>query len=139
MVALINPTTGTPVFGIVPRLQLSGLIYREAPIHLLPGKHIGPNRGFGAAHIWAEHPKEMAQAGYSRFGEVPAYVAGIIKPGTRLYFEGSSWRTTRLLAVRTATGTCILEFRDQRGGATWSVVTAFFGTKTHGSLVGTVR
>ena len=90
-------------------------------------------------HIWAEHQSEMEKAGYHSESDVPLYVLGIIKIGTPLYFEGANWHVTRLMAVRSARGTAILEFRDRREGPVWTIVTAFSGTKTHGSRVGTVR
>lgn len=69
--------------------------------------------------------------------DVPAYVATIIRPATPLFFEAAHMRRTRLLAVRSANGTAVLEFVDRQD--VWSVVTAFSGTKTHGTRVGTVR
>ena len=33
-------------------------------IRLFHGRHTGPNRGFGAEHIWAEHEREMVAAGF---------------------------------------------------------------------------
>ena len=103
------------------------------------GRHIGPNKGFGVRHIWAEHQSDMDKAGYQSKFDVPLYVLGIIQTGTPLYFEGANWQVTRLMAVRSARGTAILEFRDRREGPLWTIVTAFSGTKTHGTRVGTVR
>ena len=137
--AVSNPLTGLQWFGRVPSLRLSGLVVPEAPILLPLGRHIGPNRGFGVRHIWAEHRLEMERSGYGTEEEVPLYVLSIIQVGTPLYFEGASWRQTRLVAVRSAAGTAVIEFRDRREGAIWSVVTAFSGTKTHGTRVGAVR
>jgi hypothetical protein len=134
-----NPITGLPVFGIVPKLRLFGNDLSEAPILLPLGRHIGPNRGYGVRHIWAEHQVEMHRIGLMTEADVPHYVLSIVKTGTPLYFEGSSWRQTRLMAVRSETGTAVVEFRDRREGSVWTVVTAFSGTKTHGTRVGTVR
>ena len=136
---ILNPMTGDTAFGHVDALRLAGLDYETAPILLFTGRHIGPHRGFGARHIWSEHAVEMARFGFCAMDEVPAYVAKIVRTGTPLYFEGASFRTTRLLAVRSTEGTTILEYLDQRAGPVWSVVTAFSGTKTHGTRVGTVR
>ena len=63
----------------------------------------------------------------------------IVQVGTPLYFEGASWQNSRLMAVRSAMGTAVIEFRERREGPIWAVVTAFSGTKTHGTRVGTVR
>jgi hypothetical protein len=137
--AILNPLTGLQSFGIVPSLKLSGVMLPEAPIHLPLGRHIGPNKGFGARHIWAEHRIEMERSGHISEADVPLYVLSIIRVGTPLYFEGAIWQQTRLMAVRSATGTAVVEFRERRDASVWSVVTAFSGTKTHGSRVGTVR
>lgn len=136
---ILNPTTGTMVYGIVPALKLAGMDFPEAEICLLQGKHFGPHRGFGARHIWQEHREAMIRMGLSDEASVPHYVAQIVRAGTPLFFEGGAWTTTRLLAVRTVSGHAILEFRAQRIRAIWSVVTAFPGAKTHGTRVGTVR
>ena len=74
-----------------------------------------------------------------READVPLFVLRIIRTGTPLIYEGSSWRVTRLMAVRAASGTAVLEYREQRQGAIWAIVTAYSGTKTHGTRVGTVR
>ena len=137
--AILNPHTGLYSFGTVPGLKLSGIWLPETQIHLPVGRHIGPNKGFGARHIWAEHQFEMQKAGFDSELAVPLYVLGIIQAGTPLYFEGASWQNTRLMAVRSARGTAILEYRERREGPIWTIVTAFSGTKTHGTRVGTVR
>ena len=103
------------------------------------GKHTGPNRGFGAAHIWAEHQKEMAQRGFFAEADVPSYVAAIVCVGTPLYFTAGDMRNTRLLAVRSATGMAVLEQHYLRDAVVvWSVVTAYSGNRKGGSLVGAV-
>ncbi len=81
----------------------------------------------------------MAANGFEREGDVPLYVLSILKTGTPLIYEAASWRRTRLMAVRAATGTAILEYRETRQAPIWSVVTAYSGTRTHGTRVGTVR
>ena len=136
---LLNPQTNAPTFGFVSPVRLDRLMYADEPIHLLLGRHIGPNHGFGAAHIWAEHAQEMARFGLCSAAEVPVYVTMIVRTGTPLFFEGGSFRQTRLLAVRCSAGTAILEYRGNRDEPFWSIVTAFSGTKTHGTRVGTVR
>lgn len=115
-----------------------GFVIEGGEIHLLEGRHSGPNSGFGAAHIWAEHAKEMARQGLRSRDEVPAYVASIVKPGTPLVFGGPLGRQVRLIAVRSRTGMAILELRMQRDDLFWSVVTAYAGSKAHGTRVGAV-
>lgn len=136
---ILNPISGTASFGRIQSMKLAGEDLPDAEIHLYFGRHIGPNRGFGACHIWAEHRGEMARIGLHSEAEVSQFVVRIVRTGTPLFYEGASWTTARLMAVRSASGQAILEFRRQRNGAIWSVVTAFAGKKTHGTLVGTVR
>jgi hypothetical protein len=130
---VLNPLTGELSFGTIPQLKLAGLAIPEARIHLHLGRHIGPNRGFGVRHIWAEHKAEILRAGYVEESDVPRYVLEMLKPGTPPFFEGQSWGKTRLMAVRSAKGTAIVELREQREAVVWAVVTAFSGTRTHGT------
>ncbi|MBB1248524.1 MULTISPECIES: hypothetical protein [unclassified Rhizobium] len=133
-----HPITGGLTFGQVPPCVTRGVHLPGGEIRLLIGRHIGPNHGYGLRHIWAEHAKEMAAAGITTSEGVGHYVALIIRPGTPLFYSGDSFRKTRLMAVRSATGTAILEWRDQRDMPFWSVVTAYSANKKHGSLIGTV-
>jgi hypothetical protein len=136
---ILNPLTQLEAFGRVPKIKLDKSEFPECDIVLGMGRHYGPNKGFGARHIWAEHQREMAQGGFLQETDVALYVLSIIQPGTPLFYEGASWKNTRLMAVRSAKGTVILEYRERREGPVWAVVTAFSGTKTHGTRVGTVR
>ena len=137
--AILNPSNGSEIFARVPSLRLGGVRVDEAPVFLFEGRHVGPNRGFGARHIWVEHELELNRLGFRQEGDVAAFVATILRERTPIYFEGTSFRSTRVLAVRARTGTAIMELRQRTEGSIWSVVTAFSGTKTHGTLVGTVR
>lgn len=129
---LINPSSGDYIFGEIDALSLGGIDTDRCSIHLFSGKHTAPNRGFGAKHIFAEHSKEMAILGLHNITDVPKYVCNIVQTGTPLYFEGASWRVTRVLAVKTSHGTAILEYINRRDGAIWSVVTAFSTPRKHG-------
>ena len=135
---LTHPQTGRICFGTIIEMNSRGYIIPAGEIRLLSGKHVGPHQGWGAKHIWAEHRLEMQKQGLHTYAEVPAYVSSIVSQGTSLYFEGNI-RKIRIMGVRAATGTAVLEFRKQREGAIWSVITAHSGVKRHGTLVGTVR
>ncbi|MBP0578986.1 hypothetical protein J8I29_06695 [Labrys sp. LIt4] len=134
---LANPINKTLVFGIVPETKCRGTAIPGGEIYLTRGKHVGPNKGFGAKHIWAEHEKEIRAAGFDREELVPDYVAQIVCEGTPIHFEGGHIQL-RLIAVRGKSGTAILEWRTPRGEAFWAVVTAFSANKKHGTRVGTV-
>jgi hypothetical protein len=136
---LICPRTNSVSFGQIDILKLDNLIFPSAPINLFSGRHTGANKGFGAHHIWAEHQKEMARIGLNSCAEVPYFVERIVAPNTPVHFEGGSFRTTRLIAVRSSAGTAILEWRDQREGAVWSIVTAFLTPRASGKLVGRIQ
>lgn len=135
---LLNPESNHECFGTVKKMKTRRIILPAGEIHLLFGKHIGPNKGFGACHIWEEHRAEMQQKGLLTFNDVPKFVCTIVKSGTQLYYENAHHSKTRLMAVRNASGTAILEFRENVELPFWGIVTAYIGTKKHGTLVGTV-
>ena len=133
-----HPETGETSYGAVPEGKSRGDRIPAGLIELRTGRHSGPNRGFGAKHIWAEHQAEMAQAGFSCEEDVPRYVAWIIKAGTPIYYEGSSMRNTRITVVRSTRGMAVLEMKGHLDECVWSVVTAYNSTKANGTRVGAV-
>lgn len=144
---VISPLSNTDVFGIIPSLSLNsqhkGIITTvSAPIHLVEGKHIGPNSGFGVAHIWAEHEKEIIQSGFSNQSDVPAYVQNILTTPGLIYFEDRKSTRLRVNTVRIVTGTVILEYVrtviNKVETPHWSVVTAYSNTRTAGVVVGQI-
>ena len=139
MTPILHPD-GEYKFGTLVEMRAPGLIIPSGDIFLFRGRHSGPNRGFGKEHIWAEHEQEMSALGFNTSEEVPKYVAMIIQKGTPVFFGDHSWRSLKVMAVRSRIGTAIVEYRQPRDSAgIWSVVTAFSGTRTHGTRVGTVR
>lgn len=113
-----------PVLRLAPGLQTP-----RCPIFLFEGRHSGPNRGFGARHIVAEHRLEIARhIGKANCTDdlhmVALYVAKLLLPRTPLFYEAQSYRHTRVSAVRINTGTCILQFENERDPY-WHVITAF--------------
>lgn len=146
-VRVINPISNTDVFGIIPALTLNsqkdGIINTaQAPIHLVAGRHIGPNSGYGVAHIWAEHEKEILQAGFTSQNDVPAYVQRILTAPGLIYFEDRKIKRLRVNTVRIVTGTVILEYVrtviDKVETPHWTVVTAYSNTRTAGVVVGRI-
>lgn len=135
----ITHPDGGICFGKVPEMNIRGIIIPSGDIRLIPGKHVGPNKGRGAEHIWSEHQREMHKKGFVRYEDVPAYVASIIVVGTKLYFEGGQIRQVRLMAVQSQRGVAILEHRTPRDGEFWSIITAYSGGRPYGTLVGAVR
>lgn len=146
-VRVLNPINNTEVFGVVPALTLTSqhkgaIITRVAPIHLLEGKHIGPNSGFGVAHIWAEHEREILQAGFATRNDVPAYVQRILTAPGLIYFEDRKLKKPRVNAVRIVTGTVILEYVrtiiNKVEMPHWTVVTAYSNQRNAGVVVGRI-
>ena len=136
---VLHPSGGT-CFGTLSEMRAPGLTLPAGEIRLFRGRHTGPNRGFGAVHIWAEHKREMAALGFDAYDDVAGFVATIVRQGTPVFFGDRNWRALRVMAVRSRSGTGILEHREPRDGdAHWSIVTAYTGTRTHGTRVGTVR
>jgi hypothetical protein len=133
-----NPATANGSFGYIPQITNRGEIIPDGEIYLLKGRHSGPNKGFGAVHIWAEHRKEMAARGFKNESDVASYVATIIRTGTPIYFSGENRKRIRITTVRSAIGTAVLEYSHSEKIAYWSVVTAYSANKKHGTLVGTV-
>jgi DNA repair protein RadC len=92
--------------------------FPSAPVRLKNGFHRGPNRGFGVAHIEAEHAADIQATGLS----VPQYVQHILANATKIYDPGNG----RLLVVNerfAGRHLAIIELRDD--GDHYSVVTAF--------------
>lgn len=135
---LPHPVNGNLYFGEIDNLPHNGINTVRSYIYLRRGKHTGPNKGFGARHIFAEHHREMAQRGFNSIADVPSYVASILHAGTPLYFEGNGFRQPRILAVKGGAGTSVLQYIEGNGIPIWSVVTAFSAFNRHGQLVGNI-
>ena len=135
---ILHPATGVRSYGIVPAYNRRNIVIPEGEICLQRGRHFGPNKGFGAAHIWAEHQAEVMAAGFATEDDVCGYVASIVRAGSQINYEGSSWTRTRVMVVRTRAGLAVLEYKNQRNDAFWTVITAYSSNKSHGSRIGTV-
>lgn len=96
---LIPHPSGRISFGVLTEMRAPGVILPAGEVHLFNGRHLGPNHGFGAEHIWAEHSREMQAEGFEGFADVAAYVATIIAIGTPVYFGDHNWRALRVMAV----------------------------------------
>lgn len=108
-----------------------------------PQTPIGPNRGFGVNHIWAEHAKELARLGYETISDVARFVRDIIQPGAPIYCEfnhpGGKHRTT---VLKSALGIVILEPREAPetdSGWIYVVVTAYSKRNPHGVQIGKIE
>lgn len=133
-----HPTNGTNFFGRVVLKTVGTIVIPAGPIVLKRGRY--GRAGFGAAHIWQRHQKEMRKAGFLLETDVVRYVASIIVPGAPLYCEFERIRDTRLTLVRSASGTAVLEHKPHDpNGPCYSVVTAFDGRNPHGTRIGRVE
>lgn len=97
------------------------------PVRLMNGRHFGKNRGYGIAHIGAEHADQI---GSNDPMDVARYAASVVRNATRIYDDGSG----RLILqnVGTPKGIAFVELRDD--GDFYSIVTAFAGVQ-RGRLV----
>jgi len=136
---LTHPEHGGIRFGDVPEMKSRGFVLLGGEIRLQMGRHIGPHRGWGANHIWAEHQLEMERKGFLSYEDVPAYVASIVREGTPLVFDGQTFGHIKLMAVRATAGMAVLGLRERREGPIWTVITAYDSNKPHGTRVGAVR
>lgn len=119
-----HPKKNTFDFGFVPALDELGT--ERAPIYLFTGEHsgggAGKGRGFGEAHILAAHAKDMQKAGCETVAE---YIALFVKEGVPICSEGSYSSKTRVLAMRRSGTIVVLEYRETREEALWSIITAY--------------
>ncbi len=140
-VPIKNPKTNNFIFGKIPEIKLSrGVYFPAGEITLLHGRHFGINKGFGVAHIWAEHSAELQKMGYDNINEVARYVSDIIVTGTPIYCEFENIRGNhRIAVIRGIFGAAILEQKvDACNKVFYSVVTAFSNAKPHGTKIGSV-
>ena len=138
---LINPLTGTDVFGKIPEIIFRKTdFFQEGLIYLKHGDHYGANRGFGAVHIWAEHENVLRDLGYTTIDDVPNFVSKIIQEHAPIHCEFNNMKGNHRIAVlKSSIGVAYLEHRtDGDNNIFYSVVTAFTKGKAHGPQIGTV-
>ncbi|MBA1288312.1 hypothetical protein G7027_06605 [Pseudomonas japonica] len=110
-------------------------------IYLRAGKHIGPHKGFGVRHIWAERGHDLCKWGYATFHDVPRFVADIIVHGTTIVCEFDSMKGhERLIVLRGRKGCAVLAAwpiaADQ---VYYSVVTAYRNRTPNGKAVAVIE
>lgn len=133
-----NPKTGTPVFGVIPEIDHENASLPEGEVFLRYGEHIGANRGFGVAHIWAEHKQDLKRLGHDSEEGVAHFVSDIVVSGALLYTEMAG--SINVAVLQNDIGLAILEQRaDGKGKPYYSVVTAYIKREAHGTLIGSVR
>jgi len=140
------PTKNSPIahpnggqsFGVVPEGLPHGI--PGGDIVLNYGEHIGPHRGFGIAHIWAQHQHDLIKLGYGTISDVARYVADIIVTGAPIHYEGSTSADYRLQVIRGSKGMAIIQNKIIRGGiSVWSVVTTYPKRQPQGNEIGRVQ
>ena len=137
--AILNPATGTPVFGTFPAISIPRVCFAGGPIYLRFGKHFGKG-GWGLEHIWK-----------ARFGYIPdlataqplvtGLVCSILKPGTAIHYEAElGARSKRCSAFSSSQGVVVVEERaDGQNQAFYSIVTAFPSRNVHGFRIGSLK
>jgi hypothetical protein len=91
-----------------------------APIRLLGGVHLGKHRGYGLAHVEAEHGDEIRALGMS----VEEFIAQAIAEASQIWADGR-----RLVLARTGRRKTASVIELMQGDGYYSVVTAFPVTK----------
>jgi len=142
---IINPKTGTPVFGTIPSINNKSYTFPEGDIFLKYGEHRGVNRGFGIRHIWQEHQADIISMGYEHTDKyilTAHYVSDILKSGAKIYYEFENRRYDRVTILKSPIGIAIIEHReDADNNPIYLVITAFKqGRKTpHGYQIGKLK
>lgn len=140
--AIAHPD-GLDCYGRVPEINSKGDVIPAGDIFLRVGRHIGPNRGFGVRHIWAEHEQELVKLGYATVNDVARFVRDIIRRGVPIYCEFNSTSGKHRPAVlKSSIGIVILEPREApetESGWIYVVVTAYTRRTAHGTLVGHIE
>ena len=144
-----NPSNNSCSYGKIGNLEIPTepqLRSTEADIYLFLGFHKctkkGYTKGFGFQHIRAKHDEEIRNRGFINESNgtilIPEYVASIVRPGSKLFYEGEIRQYPRLLASN-RTGIAVLEFReDDDRGMYWSIVTAY-NRNPEGRKVGNIK
>ncbi len=137
---LLNPYNNNDSFGVIPYIKHGKNEFPEGVVKLRQGKHSGPNRGFGAVHIWEEHKIYLKRKGYDNSNSVQRFIADIIKSGSPIYCEFENLKGNhRIAVVRSTLGIAILEkIPDGNNNIFYSIVTAFEKKYAHGTKIGTV-
>jgi hypothetical protein len=136
---LINPTSNQYCFGYVAEARVKSTVIPSGEIRLEAGRHWGPNKGYGAKHIWVEHQKEICKFGLRTIEDVPHYVAKIVRENARLLYEGGDLRGTKITVVESSFGIAILGYVDRADEAFWRVITAYGRRQGHGTRFGNVK
>ena len=127
---LYDHPLGGKSFGIVPHIPnrlIGGNIY------LKHGKHIGPHKGFGLAHILAEHGKEFHNS-----DDAIRFVAEVLSSRAKIYSEVDGYRNPKVAVLRASIGVVYIEEIPENSSTflMYSVITAFVRKSAHGSIIG---
>jgi hypothetical protein len=141
---LVCPSTSTTVFAQVPQMTpRDGPDFPAGPIHLRYGVHLGPNRGFGFQHIWAEHFAHIEDHDLAMAAVIKS-IAAVLLPETDIFYAqpkpvkpGRKKQNDRATVFRLSTGLVIVELRPDTPPH-YSVVTGGYNnlTQKKGSLIG---
>jgi hypothetical protein len=95
------------------------------PVKLFEGEQVAEHRGFGKAHISAQHGTEIRAAGYRSEEE---FVADVVKNFTAIYSAGGN-RYALVAEHRGKPKVHIVEIRHQAAGDFYSVVTGYIADR----------
>ncbi len=120
------PKSGNQLdYAVFPSILHPPREFARAPVRL----QVGDAR-WGSQHIEFVHAQELRKAKM----DVAAFVASILKPGSPIYCEFDSMRSSqRTQTINVRIGTVVLEYKPQ---GFYSIVTAFSRTRPMGELIG---
>lgn len=131
---VVNPLTGTEIFGWFPELTHPARPFPAGPIYLRHGEHLGRHHGFGLQHIWQEHFAAHDSA-ETALPHIAAFIGSVVCAGATIHYETGD-RTTIL---QSAAGVVILQaMQDSANCDIYSVVTAFPARKANGPIIGAI-
>lgn len=142
------PRTNSTTFATFPETAVrNGPTFPEGPIQLHYGEHFGPNRGFGFAHIWAEHHQHI-DIEYDALRRVTHDLGKILVPEVQIFYSAPKPKQSpksgkfqhRASAYRVRVGVVILELQMGENPF-YSVVTGGFNPTGYkkGSLIGALK
>ncbi|MFZ6778034.1 hypothetical protein ACO0LD_14480 [Undibacterium sp. Ji83W] len=139
---IINPRTNTLDWGQFPEIITAQKTFPAGPLRLRYGEHVGPQKGYGLAHIW-----EARNFFHNKFNTptlatdaIADFLFKILEPGAEIYYEGNlATSTDKATVFKSSAGTVVVEERkDGVGNTFYSIVTAIPNNNARGTKIGTL-
>lgn len=134
----MHPYADEYCFGEIPEISHTRYNIPGGEVFLRYGKHNpANNRGFGLTHIWERHSSELEAMGYCELFDAAKYVADIIQPKAKIFYEFAATRNEKVTVFQNALGVAVVEYRlDGDNVGKYSVITAYKPRRIHGTQIG---